>query len=258
MIGVPVWEVNLFVYGSITVEKPLSLNEPKGFQLDDQFYSDIEIKRRRGSSGVEVKVTAFAPSKQLAREASILYFGQMLSALAIQIDQPLYLNFSDRFKNSNEVHDTSRRVTKEEWQEAFKEARLLAMKESTFLRALGWYRKGLYTEDSFDKFLAFWNSIEIVAGKYHPPIPEGRPKGSISQIWESFKSIWGECDNWAIIQGQTKWIENNSNVRTKIAHGILDIETVKDVVTKIDVLQSVAHKFLVDWRQRKLNLEITP
>ncbi len=160
MIDAPVWEVNLVVYGSITIEKPLSLNEPKGFQIRDQFYSDIEIRRRRGSSGIEATVTAFAPSKQLAREAAILYFGQMLDALAIQIDQPLYLNFGDRQRNGNEIHDTLRRVTKEEWQEAFKEARLLAMTESTFLRALGWYRKGSYTEDPFDKFLAFWNSID--------------------------------------------------------------------------------------------------
>ncbi len=260
MIDVPVWEVKLVVYGSITVEKTLSLNEPKGFQLRGQFYSDIEIRRRRGSAGIEATITAFAPSRQLAHEAAILYFGQMLDALAVQIDQPLYLNFGDRLRNGSEIHDTLRRVTKKEWQEAFKEARLLAMTEPTFLRALGWYRKGLYTEDPFDKFLAFWNSIEIVAGKYHPPIPEGRAKGSISQIWESFKSIWGECDSWSIIPCQTKWIDDNYKIRNTIAHGIepVDIETVKDVVTKIDTLQSLAHKFLMDWRQQELKPEITP
>jgi len=99
-----------------------------------------------------------------------------------------------------------------------------------------------------------------VAGKYHPPILEDKSTGSISQIWESFKSIWGECDSWTIIKGQTTWIDNNYKIRTTIAHGIesVDIETVKDVVTKIDILQLVAHKFLMDWRQRKLNPEITP
>ncbi|HLO89081.1 MAG TPA: methylamine utilization protein MauJ [Nostocaceae cyanobacterium] len=258
MINAPVWEVNLVVYGSITVEKTVKLNEPKGLQLsDDPFYSDIEIKRRGSSSGIEAIVTAYAPSKQLAREAAILYFGQMLDALAIRIDQPLYLNFGDRQRNDYETHDTLRRVKKEEWHKAFKEARLLAMKESTFLRALGWYRKGLYTEDPFDKFLAFWNSIEIVATKYHPPIPEGRSTGSISKIWESFKSIWGECDNWDIIQGQKNWIDDNYKIRIAIAHGTqpVDIETVKNVVTKIDILKLVANKFLTDWRQRRLNPE---
>ncbi|BAU12053.1 hypothetical protein LEP3755_25810 [Leptolyngbya sp. NIES-3755] len=112
MIDAPVWEVNLVVYGSITVEKPLSLNEPKGFQLSGQFYSDIEIRRRRSSSGIEATVTAFAPSKQLAREAAILYFGQMLDALAVQVNQPLYLNFGDSLRNGNETHDTLRRVKK--------------------------------------------------------------------------------------------------------------------------------------------------
>jgi hypothetical protein len=225
MIDTPVWEVNLVVYGSISVEKTLRLKEPKSLQLsDDQFHSDIEIKRKRGTSGVEATVTAYAPSNELAREAAILYFGQMLDALAIQIDQPLYLNFGDRQRNGNETHDTLRRVKKEEWQAAFKEARFLNMKESTFLRALGWYRKGLYTEDPFDKFLAFWNSIEIVTTKYHPPIPEGKKTGSISQIWESFKSIWGECDDWKIIKGEADWIDKNYKIRIAIAHGTQPVD----------------------------------
>jgi hypothetical protein len=183
----------------------------------------------------------------------------MLDALSAAINQPLYLNFGDSLRSGIETHDTLRRVAKAEWQEAFKEARLLSIAEPTFLRALGWYRKGLYTEDPFDKFLAFWNSVEIVTGKYHPQIPIGRARGSISQIWESFKSIWGECDNWPIIPGETNWIKVNHGVRTTIAHGIepVDIERVKDVVTKIDILQSVAHKFLIDWRQQKLQSEIT-
>jgi hypothetical protein len=55
------------------------------------------------------------------------------------------------------------------------------------LRGLGWYRKGLYTEDPFDKFLAFWNAIEIVAAYYQsefvPSIDRERAKkGSKSQI----------------------------------------------------------------------------
>ena len=52
--------------------------------------------------------------------------------------------------------------------DAFKEARLLSLTEEIFLKALSWYRKGKYTQDPFDKFLAFWNSIETVAGYYNP------------------------------------------------------------------------------------------
>lgn len=260
MPDIPVWEVSLTVYGSITVEKTLRFSELKGFRFHDPFYSDIEIRRNLSASGVEATVTAYAPTEQLAREAAILFFGQMLDALAIQINQPLYLNFSDRQNINNAAHKTLRRVRKEEWQEAFKEARLLASTETTFLRALGWYRKGLHTEDPFDKFLAFWNAIEIVASKYHPQIPEGKSNGSKSQTWESFKALWGECKDWEIIQGQTKWIDDNYEVRKTIAHGTqpIDIEKVKEVAQRIDTIERVAHKFLLEWRQQKLNPQIPP
>lgn len=251
-----IWEVRLNVYGSITVKKTLRFSELKGLIQDDPFYSDIEIKKNRTLSGVEATVTAFAPTNQLAREAAILFFGQMLDAIAIEIDQPLYLNFSVQQSSSsvNIRHDTLRRVEEEEWQAAFREAHLLASKETTFLRALGWYRKGLHTEDPFDKFLAFWNAIEIVAGKYHPPIASGRSSGSKSQIWESFKALWGECEYWPIIPNELNWIDDNHEIRTTIAHGIqpISIETISEVAGKLEKIQQVARKFLVEWRQQKL------
>ncbi|MBD2255449.1 methylamine utilization protein MauJ [Nostoc parmelioides] len=258
MQNIPVWEVILEVYGSITVEKTLRFSQLKGFRLNDKFYSDIEIKRSQTISGVEATITAFAPNEELAREAAIFFFGQMLDTLAIQIDQALYLNFNDYRIITNFGHKTLRRVKKEEWQNAFQEARLLSSHTTTitYLRALGWYRKGLYTEDPFDKFLAFWNSIEIVASKYHPPIPEGRSKQTKSQIWESFKALWGDCDYWPIIKGQNTWIDDNYDIRKTIAHGTqpIDINTVKEVSQKLDIIRQVSFKFLLEWREKRLNL----
>jgi hypothetical protein len=257
---IPVWEVTLFVYGSITVENTLRLSELKGFRLEDPFYSDIEIRRNRAVSGIEATVTAYASTENLAREAAILFFGQMLDALAIKIQQPLYLNFSDRQSSSRKTHDTLRRVRKDEWKEAFKEARLLALTETTFLRALGWYRKGLYTEDPFDKFLAFWNSIEIVTGKYYPLVSEETIKGSKDQIKACFKALWGECENWPIIKGETNWVRDNYEIRKTIAHGTqpVTIETVKKVTQRISTIKQVANTFLLEWREQKLSPQVPP
>lgn len=258
MSNTPIWEVTLYVYGPIVVEHLLRLNEPKGFRLQDPFYSDIEIKR--ANSGVEATVTAYASTERLAYKAALLFFGQMLDALALKIDQPLYLSFYNRRNNFNELHNTRRRVKMEEWKSAFQEARLLALTETPFLRALGWYRKGLYTEDPFDKFLAFWNSIEIVTGKYHPPIPKDKPKGSKSQIWESFKALWGDCEQWPVIQGDADWIDKNNDTRAEIAHGTkpIEIESVEVVLDKLDTIKQVAHAFLTGWRETKLNPQMTP
>jgi hypothetical protein len=113
MSEIPIWEISLTVYGSITVDKKLRFSELKGFLSNDPFYSDIEISRNTTSAGVKATVTAYAPTGQLAHEAAILFFGQMLDALAIQINQPLYLNFSHRQSSSIASHTTLRRVRKE-------------------------------------------------------------------------------------------------------------------------------------------------
>ena len=251
----PSWVVHLYIYGPITVKEFIRLNEPKGFRLEDPFYSDIEL--RGGGLGVLAHITARASTSQLAHKAALFFFGQMLDCLALHIDQPLYISLFERQPIRPERHSVQRIVEQEEWRSAFREARLLALAEPTFLRALGWYRKGLYTEDPFDKFLGFWNSIEVVAGKYHPQNEEAK-KGSKSQIWECFKPLWGECDRWPIITGDLDWIDNNHELRNNIAHGIasIDIKRVEEVLEKISTIQQVAYGFLRDWRERQLNPQI--
>lgn len=258
MLKISVWEVNLYAFGPITIANHLKLNEPKGFRLQSPFYSDIEI--RRTNFGIEAIVTAYASNEQLAYKAALLFFGQMLDTLAFQIDQSIYLSLFGQKHNFSQSYITRRQIEREEWQSAFREARLLALTETTFLRALGWYRKGLYTEDPFDKFLAFWNSIEIVTCKYHPPIPQDKPAGSKSQMWESFKELWGDCEKWPVISGQDKWIDNNNETRQEIAHGTkpVEIESIENVLNKIDNIRQVAHTFLSGWRETKLNPKISP
>jgi hypothetical protein len=121
---------------------------------------------------------------------------------------------------------------------------------------LGWYRKGLNAPDPFDRFLAFWNAIEIVAGKYHcciPTIDQARARqGSKSQIWECFKALWGECDKWPLVAGDNKWIDESCETRNKIAHGAepVDIHRVSDVSARVSTVEQMAYAFLRDWRER--------
>lgn len=252
----PTWEVDLFIDSPITVKNFIRLNEPKSFQLQDVFYSDIAL--RSAGFGIEATVTAFATIGYLARKAAVFFFGQMLDALAIEINLPMQLNLHERrFNRRNETHPERRIVEEEEWRSAFREARLLALSQPTFLRALGWYRKGLSTEDTFDRFLAFWNSIEIVAGKYHPDTERAK-NGSKSQMWECFKVLWGECDQWPVITGDESWIDKNYDIRKNIAHGIasIDVRSVEEVIEKLDAIEQVSRKFLIEWRSKQLNPQV--
>ena len=258
MPDTPMWEVTFFVYGPITVEHHIRLTTAKGDRYLDPFYSDVDITRT--TSGIKATVTARASTNSLAYKAAMLFFGQMLDALTLHINQSMYLSLYERHSNHDETFTTKRRVAHNEWEQSFREARVLAFSEQTFFRTLGWYRKGLYTEDPFDKFLAFWNSIEIVASYYHPPIPEGKPSGSKSEIWESFKAIWGECKDWPNIPDETNWIDNNYATRLKVAHGKapITVQEVESVADKFSLIEKVAYQFLGDWRSKKLEPKMPP
>jgi hypothetical protein len=256
MVNTPTWIIDLSVSGPITVKDRLRLNEPKGFRLEDPFYSDIELREIR--FGVQASVTAFASTSQLARKAALLFFGQMLDTLAIQINQPLYLSLTEQRSGYTENHVVRRVVEIDEWRSAFREARLLTLTEPTFLRALGWYRKGLHTEDPFDKFLAFWNSVEIVAKKYyHKTEEETKTKDQVKQC---FETLWGTCDQWPIITDDKNWIKENYKTRVDIAHGVapINIEEVEIILAKLDIIKQVAYTFLTGWKKKQLNPEIPP
>jgi hypothetical protein len=131
-------------------------------------------------------------------------------------------------------------------------------------RSLGWYRKALCADDPFDKFLALWNAIEIVASKYYRYVPtidqERVKKGSKSQLWECFKALWGPCDQWPIIPGQDEWIDENYEARKDVAHGTssVDIHKVAAVADKLDSVEQVAYRFLRDWREQLLYTDRHP
>ena len=259
MAEMPVWDVNLYVDGPITVKRRVITTQQKGFRVDDPFYSDIEIAGI--PSGLKATVTATAPDHSVAYKAAVFFFGHMLDVLTLSVKRPMCLSLTERERSYAPRHDVKRIIERGEFESAFGEAHSLGQGSPSFLRSLGWYRKGLTTDDPFDKFLAFWNAIEIVAGKYHryvPAVDKQRAKnGSISQVWECFKALWGRCEEWPVIPSQTDWIAQSYAVRVGVAHGTepIDIHKVAEVAERLPVIEEVSYRFLVGWRERFLGLD---
>ncbi len=252
MTDLPTWEVRLLVEGSIKVDNTINLEVLKGFQGDRPFYSKIILKN--AASGIEAFLTASASTSDLAHKAALIFFGQMLDPLALEIKQPLFLSFSELEVGRRATYAVRRVVEKREWKTSFYTANQLSEQEPTFLRALGWYRKGLYSEDPFDRFLAFWNSIEVTATKYHPKT-EKTSSGSINQIWACFESLWGDCDSWPdLIRGETDWIDKNYKTRKDIAHGItrVNIHDVESVIERLKIIEEISQTFLSGWLYKKI------
>ncbi|WP_145368645.1 methylamine utilization protein MauJ [Maioricimonas rarisocia] len=206
-------------------------------------------------------MTTRAPGEDAALRAAIVFFGQMLDSLTIAIDQPLSLSSVETTRPARRPHEVRRVVDESEFEMAFAEAQLLREGSPSFLRALGWYRKGRYAEDPLDAYLALWNSIEIVASKYYRYVDsvdkERAKNGAKSQVWECFKALWGDCSEWPFIPGDSDWIDTSYSTRKDIAHGIkkLTVEHITAVGEKRQQISDVAHRFLRDWRERLLECD---
>jgi hypothetical protein len=144
----PIREVVLYVDGPLTVRGRVLTTQRRGFRVDHPFYSDIDIRAQ--PSGLKATVTARAPDQVVAYKAANFFFGHMIDALTLAIN-------------------------------------VLGRGSPSFLRSLGWYRKGLTADDPLDKFLAFWNATEIVASDYYHYVPgidiEQANQGSKNQVW---------------------------------------------------------------------------
>lgn len=245
--NIPVWDVVISVYGPVSLDKEFTLNVRKELEHPDAFYSHVRINS--SEYGFNAIVSAFAPNSELAESAAILWFGRMLDFLCLKLNLPLQIDFSEsslEMKNQTKVR---RRIDHTDFANAFRESRILSISETVFSRGLSWFRKGKYSQDPFDKYLAFWNSIETIASYYNKKKDVCKGKGTICHTWECFKHVWGECEDWEFIGGQKDWIDESNRTRVSIAHGTIPIEidSIQQIVSKIPEVEKVAHKFLNDY-----------
>lgn len=255
--SMPTWEVDLDVDGPVALERRFQTSQQKGYRIEDPFYSSIDIRPSR--NGLTVTLTARALDAVSAKRAAVTFFGQMLDTLVFKINEPLVVSSAEQDRPpiaANRVrHVVRRKVDHEDIINAFSDAKKFRENEHyrVWLRSLGWYRKGLCSENSLDAFLACWNSIELVASSYyskHPSVDQERAKnGSESQIWECFKAMWGECCKWPVVTGDLKWIENGNKTRVSIAHATKEItpEFVGEVDDLLADLKATAYQFLQEW-----------
>ncbi len=247
-----IYSVELIVFGAISIKRRLDFKTDKELDLGNVFRSDISI--RQHANGIRVTSTVGTVDQDRAFKVALLFIGKMLDVLSIKTDLPLLVTNND-IRSATDNNSVKAVIEGIEFSNCFQQSRILNLHETTLLRALNWYRKGLYTEDPFDKFLAFWNSINVVAAKYHTPT-ERTQRGIINQIWNCFETLWGnDLKNWENIDGDDRWINDNNEIRNNIAHGLVPVEInyVENVITRLDSVRKVAYKFLTEWADRQLH-----
>jgi len=245
------WEVDLSVSGPISLEHQISMDVEKGYQ--NPFTTNVKL--RRTSYGVTISLIARASSQDQANSAGVFFVGQMLDLLGLWIDLPLYLGFTGtetRLPTSN----VRRLLEEEEIRSAFDRSKFYGQHYPAYTRSLSWYRKSLTSEDPIDKFLALWSAMESVAAKYARD-NERVNRGVINKVCDCFDQIWGSVDNWKVIPDRADWINQFHDTRNGIAHGFIqvEVETIREIQSKLPTLRSLTHSFLTDWEEYLPNID---
>jgi hypothetical protein len=141
---------------------------------------------------------------------------------------------------------------------AFRRGREYDRKRRYFSRSLGWYRKGLNSEDPIDRLLAFWSALEGISSQYFRH-SERTKEGIINQICDCFDQLWGNVDNWKVIPGNAKVVNEFYAFRNGIAHGFMNVnvKAIREISARLDLYQTLVHTFLLDWESNGYMIEKT-
>lgn len=234
-----VWEVDIDIIGPISISGNINFKQEKGFD-QNQFYSDIKLSDSR--IGICSTVTAYADNSDIAKTVAFVFFGRMVDVLALDNDIPLILLEHDRITNHITKATTRRTLEKEDFIVAFNVARRLEIEQPRLLKAIGWYSKGKTSNNTLDRFLAYWNAIEITAKKYHTQT-ERTSKGTKNMVYQCFLEYFGEADAWGL---PDKWIDDMHDKRSRIAHGAEEttVEAINIVSELIPTLETISRKLI--------------
>ncbi|PKM51757.1 MAG: hypothetical protein CVV02_05700 [Firmicutes bacterium HGW-Firmicutes-7] len=236
MSGRRIWEVDLDVIGPITIQSNISFKSEKGFG-HHQFYSDIQLEDSQ--LGLKATITAYAETSEIAETVAYVYFGHMIDVLAFENNIAINLFARNGQGNRNSKYLTRRRLEKADFIESFEIARRLEIEEPRLLRAIGWYTKGKNTENTFDRFLSYWNVIEILGKEYHTETTRTQ-NGAKNMIYQSFLDYFGTEYNWDFPQG---WIDDMYQKRNEVVHGGQDntVEAINNFSGLVPKLEEVSH-----------------
>lgn len=238
------YEVELLVKGAVTPTKNINFNTDKELNLGNIFSSDVNIKRH--NRGFAISVTVFTESADRANKVALLFIGRMLDVLSLKINSSLNVTL-ESYSTILDRSIVRTIVSKEEFIHCFELSREFNLNHNKILRSLSWYRKGLYTEDPFDKFLAFWNSITIIAEHYYNREDDRAALGTINKIWNCFEQLWGEPQNWPSISKNRLWINQMAEIRNNITHAgiMVDIDAIQSIISELETIQKVTYSFLM-------------
>lgn len=197
---------------------------------------------KKAASGIKATITAFAPNQEMASTAAHVYFGKMTDVLSYDNDIPIMLTSIEETMKHNQINNSRRRFEKADFKMAFDMSRKLKIEHPRLLRAIGWFSKGKISQNTLDKFLAFWNVIEITGKEYHTETDRTN-SGTKNKIYQCFIDRFGPIEEWEL---PDNWIDEMYDKRNEIVHGGSDttVEAINVVSEHIALLEQWSRKVI--------------
>lgn len=238
------WQIKLDIEGLLRLDRTYLIK-------------DVTLKNK-GSNKLQAVIDVEGDNSSIASDVAIRKVNDVLDTLSLMTNISLIIAGEKQIHQlGSNVHilslpasySISRISNNEEIQNAEEILNNVSNEETTFLRAVGWYRKGLNGIDAFDTFLAFWNSIEIITEKFGPSGPE--INGSKDKMIKMLNTHLGG--------NYSDFVRESYEYRKNIAHGAKPVilEQIILVSSKIPKLKEVANKFLLDYAKRNYLRENT-
>lgn len=234
-----IWEVDFEMIGPITLERQVSFQQEKGFDMN-QFYSDIKLSK--SPAGINATITAYADNAEDAERVAYVYFGRMRDVLSLNIDVPIRLNIGHGISTGRKSIISRRLIRHAEIKTAFNMARTFEQEHKKISRAISWYSKGKTSHNTLDQFLAYWSVIEILANEYHKST-ERTENGIINKAFQCFLDYFGEIEEWSL---PIRWINETYEKRNLIVHGAEDftIDAIIKYSNEIPLLENTARRLI--------------
>ena len=128
-----VWEIDFEMIGPITIDRQITFQQEKGFDMN-QFYSDIKLSK--SPYGINATITAYADNPDDAERVAYVYFGRMRDVLSLNSDVPIRLNVGHGNSVGRKPNIRRRVIRHSEIKTAFDMARTFEKKHKKILRAI--------------------------------------------------------------------------------------------------------------------------
>jgi hypothetical protein len=252
------WNVEFKIHGAIKLAERLHRSSTRALKAasdESEIYTQIMLREAPNAQHMRmgyfsVAFTVKAKTQQGALDAGTVYVSQLCDLLSFvtrvgtehEVDEESRLAQNRR---SRYAPTADRLLAEQEWLWIIGSLPHLHLKESRFMSACSWYRRGIGADEITERLCCLWRVIERCAFSYSDQSDlEQKDKGRTKAVVKAFRDQFFESPP-ELMRDDDRWIKA-FDLRNDISHGNepLSPKLIGCCSELLDDLEDSAHKTL--------------